>query len=220
MRSPNELGSNDFTSGLTTPPAWTLRQDGLEIAVPNDFISEWIGRNFTRPIQEATTEVLGCAIAAAIQRRARAVRDWRRCNGNGPTTPRVTTECRQSSDTTRSVPPANDSGAFRTAMARLFGANEPRNSNSRRARHAVRRRWRAVPVSLPSRRLATQRRHLHRRLGQSARVQHRALRRGISRGSIQSIVHSRQAAGSAKRICCRDSARSSLPTTRPSDGCI
>src|SRR5580704_9214650 len=36
-----------------------LRQDGLEIAVPNDFISEWIGKNFTRPIQEAAHEVLG-----------------------------------------------------------------------------------------------------------------------------------------------------------------
>ena len=39
-----------------------LRQDGLEIAVPNDFISEWIGKNFARPIQEAATEVLGCQL--------------------------------------------------------------------------------------------------------------------------------------------------------------
>ncbi len=36
-----------------------LKQDGLEIAVPNDFISEWIGTHFTRPIQEAAHEVLG-----------------------------------------------------------------------------------------------------------------------------------------------------------------
>src|SRR4051794_39244681 len=40
-----------------------LRQDGLEIAVPNDFISEWIGKNFTRPIQEAAHEVLGGPLA-------------------------------------------------------------------------------------------------------------------------------------------------------------
>jgi chromosomal replication initiator protein len=39
-----------------------LKQDGLEIAVPNDFISEWIGKNFTRPIQEAAHEVLGCSL--------------------------------------------------------------------------------------------------------------------------------------------------------------
>jgi chromosomal replication initiation ATPase DnaA len=36
-----------------------LRNDGLEIAVPNDFISEWIGRHYARSIQEAAHEVLG-----------------------------------------------------------------------------------------------------------------------------------------------------------------
>jgi chromosomal replication initiator protein len=40
-----------------------LKQDGLEIAVPNDFISEWIGRNFSQPIQDAANEVLGCGLA-------------------------------------------------------------------------------------------------------------------------------------------------------------
>jgi chromosomal replication initiator protein len=39
-----------------------LKQDGLEIAVPNDFISEWIGTHFTRSIQEAAHEVLGCSL--------------------------------------------------------------------------------------------------------------------------------------------------------------
>jgi chromosomal replication initiator protein len=39
-----------------------LHDDTLEIAVPNDFIGEWIGRNFTRPIQEAVHEVLGCTL--------------------------------------------------------------------------------------------------------------------------------------------------------------
>src|SRR6185295_10487401 len=39
-----------------------LKQDGLEIAVPNDFISEWIGRHFTKSIQEAAHEVLGCSL--------------------------------------------------------------------------------------------------------------------------------------------------------------
>ncbi len=40
-----------------------LKQDGLEIAVPNDFISEWIGTHFTRSIQEAAHEVLGCSLS-------------------------------------------------------------------------------------------------------------------------------------------------------------
>jgi chromosomal replication initiator protein len=39
-----------------------LRQDGLEIAVPNDFISEWIGSHFSQPIQDAAHEVLGCSL--------------------------------------------------------------------------------------------------------------------------------------------------------------
>jgi len=39
-----------------------LKQDGLEIAVPNDFISEWIGSHFSQPIQEAAHEVLGCSL--------------------------------------------------------------------------------------------------------------------------------------------------------------
>ncbi|MBC8108904.1 MAG: chromosomal replication initiator protein DnaA [Anaerolineae bacterium] len=39
-----------------------LRNDALEIAVQNDFISDWIGKHFTRPIQEAAHEVLGCSL--------------------------------------------------------------------------------------------------------------------------------------------------------------
>jgi chromosomal replication initiator protein len=39
-----------------------LKHDGLEIAVPNDFISEWIGTHFVRSIQEAAHEVLGCSL--------------------------------------------------------------------------------------------------------------------------------------------------------------
>ncbi len=39
-----------------------LKHDGLEIAVPNDFISEWIGTHFAKPIQEAAHEILGCPL--------------------------------------------------------------------------------------------------------------------------------------------------------------
>ena len=39
-----------------------LKQEGLEIAVPNDFISEWIGSHFSKPIQDAAHEVLGCPL--------------------------------------------------------------------------------------------------------------------------------------------------------------
>lgn len=53
------VGQQRFHVWFDNSTRLDLRQDGLEIAVPNDFISEWIGKNFTRPIQEAAHEVLG-----------------------------------------------------------------------------------------------------------------------------------------------------------------
>ena len=53
------VGQQRFHVWFDNSTRLDLRQDGLDIAVPNDFISEWIGKNFTRPIQEAAHEVLG-----------------------------------------------------------------------------------------------------------------------------------------------------------------
>src|SRR5215203_6890557 len=53
------VGQQRFHVWFDNSTRLDLRNDGLEIAVPNDFISEWIGKNFTRPIQEAAHEVLG-----------------------------------------------------------------------------------------------------------------------------------------------------------------
>lgn len=39
-----------------------LKHDAIEIAVPNDFISEWIGTHFQRYIVEAAQEVMGCHV--------------------------------------------------------------------------------------------------------------------------------------------------------------
>jgi chromosomal replication initiator protein len=39
-----------------------LKHDAIEIAVPNDFISEWIGTHFQRMIQDAAAEVMGCHV--------------------------------------------------------------------------------------------------------------------------------------------------------------
>ena len=39
-----------------------LRHDGLEIAVQNDFISDWIVKHFSDRIQAAANEVLGCSL--------------------------------------------------------------------------------------------------------------------------------------------------------------
>jgi chromosomal replication initiator protein len=61
------VGQQRFHVWFNNSTRLDLRQDGLEIAVPNDFISEWIGKNFTRPIQEAAHEVLGCPLAVRFQ---------------------------------------------------------------------------------------------------------------------------------------------------------
>src|SRR3954471_17864262 len=56
------VGQQRFHVWFNNSTRLDLKQDGLEIAVPNDFISEWIGTHYTRSIQEAAHEVLGCAL--------------------------------------------------------------------------------------------------------------------------------------------------------------
>jgi chromosomal replication initiator protein len=56
------VGQQRFHVWFNNSTRLDLKQDGLEIAVPNDFISEWIGTHFTKPIQEAAHEVLGCPL--------------------------------------------------------------------------------------------------------------------------------------------------------------
>jgi chromosomal replication initiator protein len=53
------VGQQRFHVWFNNSTRLDLKQDGLEIAVPNDFISDWIGTHFKRPIQEAAHEVLG-----------------------------------------------------------------------------------------------------------------------------------------------------------------
>src|SRR4051794_755970 len=57
------VGQHRFHVWFNNSTRLDLKQDGLEIAVPNDFISEGIGTHFTKPIQEAAHEVLGCPLA-------------------------------------------------------------------------------------------------------------------------------------------------------------
>ena len=56
------VGQQRFHVWFNNSTRLDLRQDGLEIAVPNDFISEWIGSHFSKPIQDAAHEVLGCSL--------------------------------------------------------------------------------------------------------------------------------------------------------------
>jgi chromosomal replication initiator protein len=57
------VGPQRFHVWFNNSTRLDLKQDGLEIAVPNDFISEWIGTHFGGPIQDAAREVLGCSLA-------------------------------------------------------------------------------------------------------------------------------------------------------------
>src|SRR4029077_2038678 len=61
------VGQQRFHVWFNNSTRLDLKHDGLEIAVPNDFISEWIGKNFTRPIQEAAHEVLGGPLLLRFQ---------------------------------------------------------------------------------------------------------------------------------------------------------
>lgn len=56
------VGPQRFNVWFNNSTKLDLKQDGLEISVPNDFISEWIGTHYARPIEEATVEVLGSAL--------------------------------------------------------------------------------------------------------------------------------------------------------------
>ncbi len=53
------VGQQRFHVWFDNSTRLNLQQDGLEISVPNDFISEWIGAHFSKPIQDAAREVLG-----------------------------------------------------------------------------------------------------------------------------------------------------------------
>jgi chromosomal replication initiator protein len=57
------VGQQRFHVWFNNSTRLDLKNDRLEIAVPNDFISEWIGSHFSRPIQEAVHEVLGCPLS-------------------------------------------------------------------------------------------------------------------------------------------------------------
>ena len=81
------VGQQRFHVWFNNSTRLDLKQDGLEIAVPNDFISEWIGTHFTRPIQEAAHEVLGCPLpcgSTSCPHSSKCTPARDRCRTNGP----------------------------------------------------------------------------------------------------------------------------------------
>jgi len=56
------VGAQRFALWFSKSAKFDLRNDSLEINVPNDFIGEWIDEHFAAPIREATHEVFGSAL--------------------------------------------------------------------------------------------------------------------------------------------------------------
>jgi chromosomal replication initiator protein len=56
------VGPQRFAVWFSNSAKFDLRNDSLEINVPNDFICDWIGTHFTGSIQEATHEVFGSSL--------------------------------------------------------------------------------------------------------------------------------------------------------------
>ena len=54
-----KVGQQRFRVWFNTSTRMDLKPDALEICVPNDFISEWIGSHYAKTIQECAHEVLG-----------------------------------------------------------------------------------------------------------------------------------------------------------------
>src|SRR5688572_24821896 len=77
------VGQQRFHVWFDNSTKLDLKNDGLEIAVPNDFISEWIGRNFAQPIQDAANEVLGCSLAVRFSVVPQLFANGEGTNGNG-----------------------------------------------------------------------------------------------------------------------------------------
>ncbi len=56
------VGPQRFAVWFSNSTKFDLRNDSLEINVPNDFIGDWIDTHFSRNIQEATHEVFGSSL--------------------------------------------------------------------------------------------------------------------------------------------------------------
>jgi len=118
------VGPQRFHVWFNNSTRLDLKQDGLEIAVPNDFISEWINKNFTKPIQDAAHEVLGGPLTVRFHvmpqlfDAARAVESTRPVAGVNE---RATAHASGTSKLTR--PPVEPSAAERAMGAKVTSAS-------------------------------------------------------------------------------------------------
>jgi chromosomal replication initiator protein len=80
------VGQQRFNVWFNNSTKLELKHDGMEVAVPNDFISEWIATHFTRAIQDAAHEVMGSSLAVKFHVMPQLFEDGGADgNGNGQT---------------------------------------------------------------------------------------------------------------------------------------
>ena len=60
------VGAQRYQVWFSNSTKFDVKHDALEVAVANDFISEWISRHYARSIQEAASEVMGNALPVRI----------------------------------------------------------------------------------------------------------------------------------------------------------
>ena len=228
------VGQQRFHVWFNNSTRLDLKHDGLEIAVPNDFISEWIGKHFTRPIQEAAHEVLGCPLAVrfnvvpqlfevdggadAGDGDDRGDVPGGRADGRPParsaasgTSPRRRRVARRRplGPTSRALPAAGGRGGrpARSPSSASVARRPPRLGGGHR---------RASPG--PS--SATTSTRFVVGAEQPARLQRRHLRRRVPRRPVQPAVHPRHVRPGQDPPAPRPVQASSSSTTRPSGGCI
>jgi chromosomal replication initiator protein len=114
------VGPQRFHVWFNNSTRLDLKQDGLEIAVPNDFISEWIGKNFTRPIQEAAHEVLGGPLSVRFAVMPQLFSDG--AAADGPKSEGVAAVSQQPRGTSRSMPMIDAEPAVTPGRSAAAGA--------------------------------------------------------------------------------------------------
>jgi chromosomal replication initiator protein len=58
----DRVGSQRYQVWFHNSTRFELKNESLEIAVPNEFISDWIGTHFQQSIRDAAAEVMGCQV--------------------------------------------------------------------------------------------------------------------------------------------------------------
>jgi len=127
------VGPQRFHVWFNNSTKLDLKQDGLEITVPNDFISDWIGQHFKRPIQEAAHEVLGGPLAVRFSVAPEVFEVEQALKANGAAEAKLPAPARGVADLARPVVPAVPSTGTATDHVRAAHIVQPAVGPAREA---------------------------------------------------------------------------------------